>query len=253
MDLPIYHHILGWLGAKGSKARRKLREIARQLYAINNGMKLGFLWDVGCLSKAQASLLLDSLKQANLVADTLVVLQIGGDLDCDFGVCDSFHFGSMKRDRTVFIDVSASLAKPRLVQPKIAEHLHATITSLQAKMLSLDRNGGPTKTIKWLANIPTCRTTLYGVFIGYPVVYWYDITVSQENCLSRVPLAVFQVVQKPQQTNASHPLISFSVPAHLLSEQPNVFDAISKWKHATVDRYDLQLFQFTKTFSNVVM
>lgn len=249
MDLPIYHHILGWLGAKGPKARSKLREIARQLYAINNGMKLGFLWDVGCLSKAQATLLLDTLKEANLVAHTLVVLEIDDDLDGVFGICDSFRFGSMQSDRTVFVDVSASLAKPRLVHPKIAEHLQTAIASLKTKMLSLDLNDGPTRTIKWTANSAICRTTLYGVFIGYPVVYWYDITMSQENCLSQVPLVVFQIVQKPFN---SFPLISFSLPEHLLDEQP-VSDAISTWKHATVDRYDLQLFQLTKTFSNVIM
>uniref|UniRef100_A0A675B398 Uncharacterized protein n=1 Tax=Anopheles darlingi TaxID=43151 RepID=A0A675B398_ANODA len=254
MDLPIYRHILGWFRAKGTRPRSsKLREIAGQLYAINNGLKLGFLWDVGCLSRAQASLLLDSLKEANLIANTLVVLEIGGDLECDFGICDSFRFGSMQGNRTVFIDVSASLAKPRLVLPEVNEHLHATIASLQTKMLSLDRKGVPTQTIKWIVNTAICRTTLYGVFIGYPVVYWYDITVSQENCLSQVPLVVFQVKQTPQRTNASSPLISFSVPAHLLDEQPNVTDAISLWKHSTVDRYDLQLLQSTKIFSNVIM
>jgi hypothetical protein len=64
-----------------------------------------------------------------------------------------------------------------------------------------------------------CVPTLLGVFLGYPVIYWFkpmSISSDGETCLSFVPLTVFKINVEIQDgcynQNRSYDLYSFSVP-----------------------------------------
>lgn len=68
-----------------------------------------------------------------------------------------------------------------------------------------------------------CVPTLLGIFLGYPVIYWYKVISKRNNgetCLSLVPLTVFKINVEirggyPKQIRC-HDLYSFSVPRDAL-------------------------------------
>uniref|UniRef100_A0A1Y9H1W4 Uncharacterized protein n=1 Tax=Anopheles dirus TaxID=7168 RepID=A0A1Y9H1W4_9DIPT len=235
------------------RAKRKIKEIALQLHAIDKGFKLGFLWDVGCLSMDEVRQLLDTLKEANLIRHTLAVVQIGHESSGDFGVCDMHRFAG-QHSRLVIIDVSAALSAPAVADQSVESVYDELVTEMQTQ---LRHAGGQqisnacTQTVQWLFGEDVCRTTVYGLFIGYPVVYWYDNKLTHENCLSQVPLVVFQAGFKPHGQESFVPLISFSVPAKLLNE-PVVKAAIGFWEEF-IEGINLECVKFSKVFSNVIM
>lgn len=68
-----------------------------------------------------------------------------------------------------------------------------------------------------------CVPTLLGVFLGYPVIYWYKVIPKRndgETCLSLVPLTVFKINVEIgdgyPRWNRGHDLYSFSVPRDAL-------------------------------------
>jgi hypothetical protein len=68
-----------------------------------------------------------------------------------------------------------------------------------------------------------CVPTLLGVFLGYPVIYWYKATSERnegETCLSLVPLTVFKIKVEIRtgyhRQNRCYDLYSFSVPRDVL-------------------------------------
>ena len=62
------------------------------------------------------------------------------------------------------------------------------------------------------------RSTVFGLLLGYPVVYWYRNVSTADNCLSHVPLRVFRILAVDS-TEDSQPTViySFTVPDHLYS------------------------------------
>lgn len=77
-----------------------------------------------------------------------------------------------------------------------------------------------------------CVPTLLGVFLGYPVIYWYKSTMRNdgETCLSFVPLAVLKINVEigdgcPKQYTC-HDLYAFSVPSDVL---PHLEHIVQQW------------------------
>ena len=77
-----------------------------------------------------------------------------------------------------------------------------------------------------------CVPTLLGVFLGYPIIYWYKSTMRNdgETCLSFVPLAVLKVNVEikdgcPKQYTC-HDLYAFSVPSDVL---PHLEHKVQHW------------------------
>jgi len=71
------------------------------------------------------------------------------------------------------------------------------------------------------------RSTVFGLLLGYPVVYWYSNVTTADNCLSYVPLRLFRILAVDS-TADSHPTIiySFTVPEQLYS---NCHFLIDSW------------------------
>jgi len=62
------------------------------------------------------------------------------------------------------------------------------------------------------------RSTVFGLLLGYPVVYWYSDITRADNCLSHVPLRMFSI-SAMNSTAANQPTViySFTVPELLYS------------------------------------
>ena len=62
------------------------------------------------------------------------------------------------------------------------------------------------------------RSTVFGLLLGYPVVYWYNNATSADNCLSHVPLRLFQISAVDSTVDSQPAVIySFTIPEQLYS------------------------------------
>jgi len=62
------------------------------------------------------------------------------------------------------------------------------------------------------------RSTVFGLLLGYPVVYWYSNVTSADNCLSQVPLRMLKISAVDSTTDSQPTVIySFTVPEQLYS------------------------------------
>jgi len=62
------------------------------------------------------------------------------------------------------------------------------------------------------------QSTVFGLLLGYPVVYWYSNITSANNCLSNVPLRMFRISAVDSTADCQPSVIySFTVPEQLYS------------------------------------
>uniref|UniRef100_A0A1I8JU49 Uncharacterized protein n=1 Tax=Anopheles funestus TaxID=62324 RepID=A0A1I8JU49_ANOFN len=253
----IYRYLSRCLRAK-IRVKRKIKEIAVQLYTIDKGYKRGFLWDVGCLSMDEVRHLLDSLKKVNLLQNSLAIVQIGHESGADFGVCDVTRWYVLgQQSRPIFVDVSAGHSTPRTADVRVITLHNDLVDLLQTRLAAITHSScqhSPqplTQIVQWPLGDDVCLTSAYGLFIGYPIIYWYETATTQENCLSQIPLAIFQAGLKSHVVEPFEPFVSFSIPAVLLDE-PAVKAAITSWKES-VEGNNLEYVTFSKVFNIVIM
>lgn len=235
-------NLIGTLPRHGPKAADVL---AQQLHSIERGLKTGFIWDFACFSAAQANDLLTKLKEAKLVNNSLLAFQIGED----FGFFDCSRIDEIKFDNFAFVDISNHLICPVVLEKSSqnSKIIQQTLNSIRAQI----QHSIPNKILKLdFDSTVHCIPTVFGLLIGYPVVYWYDVAQSDQNCLSGVPLTVFQVGWRPRfGASFTTPAVSFSVPCCVLEiVQPS----LDLWKQKAADS-EFHLTSFSKTLDTVVL
>jgi hypothetical protein len=103
-----------------------------------------------------------------------------------------------------------------------------------------------------------CVPTLLGVFLGYPVIYWYNAMIRNdgETCLSFVPLTVLKVNVEirggcPKQYTC-HDLYAFSVPSGVF---PHLEQNVQQWFMDMMDNMKSQegLFKNIKVIKETVV
>uniref|UniRef100_A0A8D8H0I2 UPF0739 protein C1orf74 n=1 Tax=Culex pipiens TaxID=7175 RepID=A0A8D8H0I2_CULPI len=235
-------NLIGTLPRHGHKAADAL---AQQLHSIERGLKTGFIWDFACFSAAQANDLLTKLKEAKLVKNSLLAFQIGED----FGFLDGSRIDEIKFGNFAFIEISKHLNCPVVVEKSSqnSQTIQQTLNSIHAQI----QHSIPNEILTLVFDSTVhCIPTVFGLLIGYPVVYWFDVAQSDQNCLSGVPLTVFQVGWRPQSgPNITTPAVSFSVPCSVLEIVQNSVDL---WKQKVADS-ELHFTSFSKTLDTVVL
>lgn len=179
------------------KFGNKLRNIAIQIHYVSCGIKPGFLWDFGCgIDFKWIENLVHQMNILQIINSNLIVIQIADELFI-------INRHSLEnRDIPVFIDVTSNLDAPQIIADCRFEIMHDWIREHILKNH---------KTVECLSN-HICLTSLIGFLIGYPVVYWLDTRISDDNCLGNVAINVFQSKHDEQIL-----LTSFSVPKSLVN------------------------------------
>jgi len=73
------------------------------------------------------------------------------------------------------------------------------------------------------------RSTVFGLLLGYPVVYWYKNITDADNCLSHVPLRLFRILAVDSTADSKPTIIySFTVPERLYSHCQFLIDSWQK-------------------------
>lgn len=159
------------------------------LTAVDIGLKPCLLFDTATVPAAALAAWVAALTDERLVASRLEVVVVELDLFIINRAALEAHLDRIEdhpTDALLAVDVSA-----RLEAPKIVDLQHSTNECLQACVRCL-RNGPDSSgysTVQMSESVN--RTTLFGLLLGYPVLYWYDDD-NAGNCLGMVTLKVMK-------------------------------------------------------------
>lgn len=189
--------------------RRYYYKLSVQLYFVNSDIKPGFIWDMGpAISINDLITLIIKLKKCNILNKYISPLCI----DRDYCIINIFSLSKMTNNYFMFTDVTETLVMPKIIINRnsilktfINMHLEQIADSLN--IYHMNR----------LENI--CIPTVMGILAGYPIVYWYNNSISSNNCLSLQPLTVYRVMLKI--LNEDYEIFSFSVPSALKNKLEN--------------------------------
>ena len=183
---------------------KRWKELALNLSFIRRGIKPGLLWDLGNINTP-------GLLELKIILQDIFVLDIAGDFFVSSRECFYKHLENLESNFPIVIDISPNLTEPMIATKESYQKIKEDFKNLlsQIKDSYTDVIG-----INIEANINL--TTMFGLLLGYPVVYYYD-TGMEGNCLSNRDLTVYKIGSQ------SIWPISFSVPTNLLA-QTNIPD-----------------------------
>lgn len=204
----LSHHVI---------SHRNAKFIENCLRAVNNGIKTGFIWDIGSpVTLTQVKDILDQLKLAKELNENIILLSIKDDL-CILNKKLFLEF----KIAPLFIDVSENLSEPKIININTNQHIMEMINLISNQI------GDSTASVLELKIDEEiyCIPSVLGILAGYPIVYWYDPFLSKEkNCISGIDLIVYKIFHN------NYSIVSFSVPKSL-SETEDVLDKIKAWKN----------------------
>lgn len=186
------------------KWSKSFKEISYQIHFVNLGIKRGFLWDFGVTIDSNLfNLFILELVEYEIISNSLKVVTL---LDEVFLINYK-----MESPDFVFVDVTKN------TEPKIFEENSEIIWYKNF----IHEDSGTISELVPPEN--SCIPTLIGILIGFPVIYWYDNKVSDENCLGNVVLNVYQARFEESL------IMSFSIPEFLVFNSSTVKNFIEKW------------------------
>ena len=232
MESTALDHFVEWrrlIGEHlGTHHMKRCPALMLDLLSVARSLKPALLLDFAVLSASHVRSFLDAVKQSGLLKSDLLVVAI----DMDVLIVSPAAFenenladGGKMFSSVTFIDVSASLDSPRVIS-HTSDCLQQTRTCFHRFMLEKNSSNGVIVLPVQLEDGTFANpSTLFGLFLGYPVVYFYDMSLeSQDNCLSMVPLVNFVVTGIIRQPGdqalpaRDHTVLSFSVPEMFVGE-----------------------------------
>lgn len=238
MNSQLQHHTAKWkfiitkyLGRSVGKKWSKLR---LDIKAVDCSIKPAYLYDIGPPVGHKLQALVIELLAESLIESYLNVVEIG--MDCLIvnpeslkAVKASFVNTQFESYETKFVDITSDSNSVIINNETIRTELHEAVTNI-IRNLVFDRVN-----LFSLSDSVCCnRTSLFGLLLGYPVVYWFDENKSkQQNYLSMVPLCCIQVTASVMEDNSdqnweteSHHLYSFSYPS---CHNGTLEEVVKKW------------------------
>lgn len=181
------------------KISKRWKELALNLSFICRGIKPGLLWDLGKID-------ISRLLEIRIILQDIFVLDIAGDFFLSSRKCFNKHYQNLESNFPTVIDISKNLPEPQLATADINQKVRKDFRCLFSQINESDED-----VIDINMGNDINLTTMFGLLLGYPVVYYYD-TKLEGNCLSNRDLTVYKIG-----SNNLWP-ISFSVPTNLLTQ-----------------------------------
>ncbi|OWZ12789.1 putative mitochondrial protein [Phytophthora megakarya] len=274
--------------SNGHKRREKklsegqVRVLLRDMLLVAWGLRPSCLVDCCALTKERVQLLLDYLDRETHDSSRVCAVLLDGNVF--FVNVETFvaHKMSSGLEQQMYVDVSASLTRPKLLSNSARRQttaecncigwylaLFSAWTVTACKILLSSRS----RVLEWNRPAPLNATALAGILLCYPCVYdiYEDHDVAgdewseQVNCLSMCPLLLLQtsavvyvsycnislhssysdlvVLCRPQQ-QLELMLHEFSVPQHLLHTFKDEETGVDAL-HATILRFQFNAGEFT--------
>jgi len=209
---------------KNLVSRKKISELSIDLIFLINNLKPCILWDY---DQADPN---ELLKLNELFGKDLIILVIGLDCVITFAERLKYLLNNFLASTPNFIDVSAALNSPQVVSYSKVKHVKEMVQSMLAQLNIKEHSSLLEVRLSEKWNL----STLFGILLGFPVVYYYDI--SGDNCLSNLSLNVWKVGCKWKSIMVWP--ISFSVPCDVeesfqteIENWWNRVSCLNKWGH----------------------
>ena len=220
--------------------------------AVDSGVKPAYLFDIGLPVSHKLHGFVADLLHDLLISNHLNVVEMG--MDCFIVNVDSINSITLRMAKTLssfghsecnsvktvmeppredglevkLVDITNDSMPNIVLRETTFRELHDAVAEICSNLKS------DSVQIYKLNDSTVCnRTSLYGVLLGYPVVYWFDERENvAKNYLSMVPLSCVQVTaavplrmdNTADKTIESHQLYSFSYPACINDELKGVVD-----------------------------
>lgn len=193
------------------KLSKRNNELAINLYFLCNGLKPSILWDFGSTNGKKLSCL------KNILGQDLIILDVAGNFIICYKSSIASTLNNYFSNPPLVIDVSQMKRSSTLAELHILGSIELIVNSV-LKQLSTNNELLINLEVEESWNL----STLFGVLLGFPVVYYFD--PSHDNCLSNTDLTLWQVGGRWRSLTAWP--VSFTAPADLGS----VVEArVDKW------------------------
>lgn len=234
----------------GKSAAKNYLNIINDIKSVSSGIKPSFLYDYSAVTADNLRSLVDSLKKTGIIAQNVPLVVVV--VDEDLFICHQQTVTKaldLKIINPSFIDISKCCQLPRLLSKEESMmHILHSQSSPHVQGVSENLDSHLEGFVKKLAGFSSShlapvvhlhlpktinRTTVFGLFLGYPVIYWYRTNDEGETCLSMVPLRVYKLAGHIPSTSKgndynpnAHDFCTFSCPEVLTKETKEI---ISKW------------------------
>lgn len=223
-------------------ARKHLPKVFLSIQAVDKKLKPSYLWDAFAADVSEIQLYLEELYLLRLIDNKLNILCIDNTVFVTLYDSLKLLLDNFSVTDVDLVDVSKTVSVPSVLPIKEkTEILDPIIKYFEEILTQLSCQDG-----KCMKNIDcnACNpSTLFGILLGYPVLYWFSHQSphSEFACLSMLPLKVHKIV-----TNVSlptdyskfcfnsnnmpsyHELFSFSIPENVIKETEYV---VKNWFH----------------------
>lgn len=215
---------------KGKKRLKNISDISINLIALKVGLKPSVLWDFCSVDVEKLTFVLRNAFEVR--THELSILEVNGDLF----VCEIpslvRHLRQCAKNSRVVIDVSKNQS-PCLAKSDVLNQVTEMTFSVLEQIEKLQELGTTSGQLD--VDFPTSGqldvdfrwnvTTLYGLLLGFPVLYWFNHLESPDNCLSCRDLQVHSLEVTSEEFSGVP--TSFSVPSSLADDTKM---AVLSWK-----------------------
>jgi len=181
------------------KISKRWKELALNLSFICRGIKPGLLWDLGKID-------ISRLSELRIILQDVFVLDIAGDFFVSSRKCFNKHCQNLESNFPTVINISKNLPEPEVATVDIYQKVLKDFRYLFSQINESDE-----EVIELNIGDDINVTTMFGLLLGYPLVYYYDTNL-EGNCLSNRDLTVYKIG-----SNNFWPM-SFSVPTSPLTQ-----------------------------------
>lgn len=215
-------------------------DLAAQVFAVDLGLKPTLLYDINGAAAEQLQEYLSSLQSLQLVSKSLLVMSLKDNNFIVNPTSLKTNIQQVLDDGSVtVVDVCHSLENPAIanLQKCQLRSVGQELLILLEEFQQLREAEKPLYVGEEREDWNLC--SVFGLLLGYPVIYWFDQTLGFENCLSMTPLTVITASAAWQTDTATHRcgLYSFSLPAALREEtQSN----LENWKLRLQEKFEQQ-------------
>ena len=218
--------------------KKHLNLIAHQILGVDGGIKFGFLFDCGFIETKRLIDLIKEIKSFGLIRNDIIIVQIGVDVII-------FNLNNFLENVKIplCINISKSLQKPEILD--ILDSVVKMFKYINTQLEEFSDRSNNDLVLELKLDCTFCIPTIFGYLIGYPVLYWYDVFESDDNCLGDVDLQVYQILCH------RHLIYSFSIPS-ILSDDPLIKLTLRKWRLNMVS-FDITNKEFVANFPVVIL
>lgn len=225
------------MGKRKCPPRATCLHLAGEVLAVARGLKPAVLYDCNSAGVLALQSYLEELQRLGFLKPGLHILEIGENNLIVSPEYTCQHLEQTLLGTVAFVDVSCSQPQPSIQSLDQLPGLKSLIGDIITCFQELQKGVSPGVSYSKLHSSDWNLCTLFGILLGYPVSYTFDLNHGEGNCLTMTPLRVFtaQISWLPGQPSVL--LYSFSVPESLF---PSLRNFLNAWEKELRTRFRAQ-------------